>query len=376
MRALLGLFALLNSSLAFAQTPTPHLEEMIPSDEGSIAGELDISPAQDEAIHINFQYGSAPELSNTDPQALSDLATNIAGVQAATGGTDSAVFYVPEDYAGPDLPAAVVQKVHPHTVIVPKNLIQKFKSAFQASYVTPTRTERTMGIVFGTTRAAISGLVWFSAPGVSPELATLMTLSIGGITGFNNVFNQTLNNLFAYGLAPRTSRLGRAYRSTVIMTRSMAYDFTFSNLLNAFSGMRNSVEQNTVNFAASGTLSQVAGAQRNTLLAGRRHLNISYTLLLAPLTYTIGALEATGNLHAVFNLGFYAVRPTMIATVAIYAAAIVANTFFKDKVVALLTKVDAGVNRFITSVSARFNWVTQGFCEHSMDDVDDRALPN
>jgi hypothetical protein len=378
MHSLPLFLALLISTAAFAET-VPADSLAINSDSGSVAGEFEIAPTRDETIDITFQYGAARELEQANPEALAELATNIATVQSATAGQNSAIYFVPEGYQGPDLPEAINQKVHPQKVVVPQTLLGKFKSVFKNSYVRPLPKEKFMGVVFGATRATISGIVWFSAPGVSPELATLMTLSIGTYSGFSNVFNQTLSNLFAYGVKEAQTRLRRVSNSSTIMGRSMAVDFAFSNLLNGLSGMRNTFGQNGTNFLASGILGQIVGAQRNTMLKDKRQLNISYTLLLAPVTYTINALEATRSLHAVFNIGFYAVRPTMIATFAIYSGLIAANAFAKDKVIGILEKVDARVTRLVTRVIAKFSGATRGYCDDLTSggiSDSDHLLPN
>ncbi len=361
-------------SVAFAQSGDSA------SDSGSsFAGEFVIESANnsEDPLHIHFQYGRAPELSSDDPRAISEVSKNIEAFQAAIQGEEGSVYYVPEGSSSSNLPVEIVERVHPKTVLVPKNLVQSFKEAFRSSYVAPTATEKTMGVVFGVVRGGISGMVWFAAPGVSPELATLMTLAIGTTSGFNNMYNQTLNNLFAYGLKNRRTLIGKAQRGATLTSRSMGYDYIFANLFNLLSGMRNTFGQLSTNFLVTGILGNVVYAQKNTMLQGRRQLNISYTLLLAPFMYSLQALDATGAVHGLFDIGFYEVRATLLATLAIYSTVFIANAYAKEKVIRILEVVDRRVTRLINKIELRFTRSSGDECDLVLggDSIKERVSP-
>ena len=311
----------------------------------SVGGSFDLN----DKANIQFQVG--PE--NSADETPQDV-QNIIDLEKKTG---DGIIQVYEVEGQPDLPVPeeLSRQLQVDHVKIPLSVVQKFSRARQKIakgwseiYVKPTHYDRTLGVVFFGIRAATAASVFFSAPDIGPELATLMTVSVAVATGINNTFHQTLTNFFAYGIKARTSPLGKIYNKSIEYFRSLTYDVLMGDLINAVGG-KNTLYQATLNGVFSNAVGSYFGADRSRLLreAGKRHWGFAYKLLLNPITFLIQSFDNSGQVKAITHVMGYEIRPTMLATIGIYLTLIAVNHFAKDRVLRILEKTYISSSRVI-----------------------------
>lgn len=317
---LIFLFVLATTPLAsYAQDPNPN--DLPPGN--SFSGQIDLhsKDSAEPVGSIQFQVGSDEGLEASGSTAIDDLAT----IEKTSG---DGVIQVYEVEGDPEvqIPSELSSKVQIDRVKIPRDVVEKFNQArnnvseaWSKIYVKPSQYDRTLGMVFFTIRGAMAATIFFSASNISPELATLMTLSVATATGINNAFHQTLTNAFAYGIKERTTKLGKAYNWSIEYLRSLTYDVLMGDAINAVGG-QNSLYQATVNGVFSNAVGSYFSSDRSRMLriANSKHLNFAYKLLLNPITFLIQAWDNSGQVEPFFTRFGYEFRPTLAATAVIY----------------------------------------------------------
>ncbi len=211
-----------------------------------------------------------------------------------------------------------------------------YKYFFGGTYAKPTQRDWTLGLLMGTARTGISGIVWFSAPGVSHELAIAMTALYGFSTGVHAVYSETMQKWFLKGIKnPETTKGVIIYGiKDVIYTGAL---MNFMNIIGHGHIDPAYLLQFNISMLPALAIGSFNGAIRNRALranvldqGARRLLNTAYSLSVMPIFFALQGLENAGALSAWFKIGFYEVRPSIIATYVIYSS-IMATAAYKPK---------------------------------------------
>lgn len=367
MRNLCFIWLLLGCGLASAQTP--------PS--SSFREEIQVTPAGEPPISVEYHYGKVSEIAKNDVPALTKLAEEVKQVEASLGMPEELVVFEIEGETPPALPVALSDNIHVEHVKISKKAISAFRKFTNDVLVKPDEMDWTMGTIWFLARFGISGTVWLSTPGVPVKLALEMTLAGSLLTGFSSVMNKTYGNLFTYGIHPQAN--GEGYtkgQQLKIFGRQMLYDLTISNLLNALSGMRNTAVQASTNTAISGATGNIFGVQKNLLFKDRRYLNNAVAVVTSPIMFALQGLEASGHVATAFTVLSYQVRYSMLTTVTIYAGLIAFTHYQPQQALAFFEKIHAKIAPAIKGLAQKARGMSRSFCSVLLGGAsDDLPLP-
>lgn len=102
----------------------------------------------------------------------------------------------------------------------------------------------------------------------------------------------------------------------------------------------------------------------------KTHLNVAYSIMVMPILYTLQGLESSGALPTLFKIGFYEVRPSIIAAFTIYSSLILTSAYRPQLMVNILQTVQEKTNPFLSWIEdgiarmrVRFFGGTQGYCK-------------
>lgn len=244
-------------------------------------------------------------------------------------------------------------------------------------YVPPTGRDWVTGVTMGAFRSVITGMVWFAAPGVSFELALSMTAMMTAITTTHAVLGSTYQAGYLHGIKNPESTWGLVK----LATRSILYDLATGNFVNWMGGMHLPLGQYNASLLPTLVIGNIHGARRNLLTRGARELNMPYSFITQPIFFTLQALENSGALPTLFSIAFYAVRPSIVATFAVYGGLILANQYRPNCVKALLQKafkpLDYGINRILDGVNVVRSWMglkTINYCRNAVRPLKDPSI--
>lgn len=353
MRNLCFIWLLLACGIASAETPP----------NASYREEIQITPAGEPSISVEYQYGKIPEVAKNDVPALTKLIDDVKQLESSMGSPQELVVFEVEGEAPPALPAALSDNIHIEHVKVSKKAILAFKKFTNEVLVKPDEMDWTMGTIWFLARFGISGTVWLSTPGVPVKLAIEMTIAGSLLTGFSSVMNKTYGNIFTYGINPGTD--GKGYskgQQLKIFGRQMLYDLTLSNMLNGLSGMRNTALQTSTNTAISAAAGNIFGVQKNLLFKDRRYLNNAVAVITSPIMFALQGLEASGHVATAFTVMSYQVRYSMLTTVSIYAGLIAFTHYKPEQALAFFEKIHAKIAPAILGLAQKARGMSKGFC--------------
>jgi hypothetical protein len=234
-----------------------------------------------------------------------------------------------------------------NVVKIDEQSVNKFKKFAHAVYVKPSRYDVTLGIIFFTLRGVVSSRVFLTSPNIPKEMAIALILVGSLMTGVNNVYHQTLANVFMYNLENRN----KYYRYTIEYIRSLSYDVLMGNIFNGVS-RKNSVLQTTINSVLSNVVSSAFSTQRARILKRQRkiHLMFPYKLLINPIGFYIQSLETTGSVAPLFVAMGYQFRYTQLSNVIMFISLMGINYFFKDDMIKVLEYLNGYTTKIVDGI--------------------------